>query len=63
MTALEKKQQIIEKVEQIPETYYDDVNKVLDAMLTQKEADRKERFEKLLAETSVRYKAVWEALA
>lgn len=63
MTALEKKQQLVEKVQQIPETYYDDINTMLDAILSNQETHRRERFEQLLAETSVKYKAVWEALA
>ncbi|WP_461074362.1 hypothetical protein [Spirosoma flavus] len=63
MTAQEKKQQLVEKVQQIPESYYDDVNKMLDAIMSNQEADRRKRFEQLLAETSAKYKAVWEALA
>ncbi|MBD2699942.1 hypothetical protein IC229_04805 [Spirosoma sp. BT702] len=63
MTAQEKKQQLVEKVQQIPESYYDDVNTLLDTILSNQETQRRERFEQLLTKTSVKYKAVWEALA
>ncbi|WP_338874308.1 hypothetical protein WBJ53_01670 [Spirosoma sp. SC4-14] len=63
MTALEKKQQLIEKVQQIPESYYDDINSILDTILTAQESIRREQFERLLSETSAKYKAVWKALA
>lgn len=63
MTAIEKKQQLIEKDQQIPESYYDDVNNLLDTILTAQEANRRKRFKQLLSETSAKYKAVWEALA
>ena len=62
MTTQEKKQQLIQKVQEIPDHYYDDVNEILDTILAT-EKQRSERFEKLLTETSVKYKAVWEALA
>lgn len=62
MTTLEKKQKLIEKVQTIPEHYYDDISTLLDTILTT-ENQRHERFEKLLAETSAKYKSVWEALA
>jgi len=62
MTSLEKKQQLIEKVQAIPDRYYDDVSGLLDTILAT-EHQRDERFRKLLAETSAKYKAVWEALA
>lgn len=63
MTAPEKKQQLIEKVQQIPESYYDDINSILDTILTAQESIRREQFERLLSETSAKYKAVWKALA
>lgn len=62
MTTLEKKQKLVEKVQMVPENYYDDLNQLLDTILTS-EQHRKERFEELLAKTSTKYKAVWEALA
>lgn len=63
MTAQDKQQQLIEKVQRIPEGYYDDVSQLLDTILSAEETHRRERFEQLLTETSVKYKAVWEALA
>ncbi|MBN8824976.1 MULTISPECIES: hypothetical protein [unclassified Spirosoma] len=63
MTTTEKKQLLIEKVQQIPESYYDDINQLLDTILADQEIHRRKRFEQLLTETSTKYKAVWEALA
>jgi hypothetical protein len=62
MGALEKKEELLRKVQAIPASAYDDLAKVLDAMLSE-EQQRHARFEQLLSETSVKYKAVWEALA
>jgi ribosomal protein L16 Arg81 hydroxylase len=62
MTMLEKRQQLIQRVQEIPDSTVDEINTLLDAMLEQKK-ERDERFSKLLTETSKKYKAVWEALA
>ena len=62
MTTLEKKQNPVEKRQMVPEKYYDDLNQLLDIILAS-EKQRSEKFEELLAKTSVKYKAVWEALS
>jgi hypothetical protein len=62
MSALEKKEELIRKVQAIPASAYDDLAKVLDVILSE-EQQRQTRFDQLLSETSVKYKAVWEALA
>lgn len=63
MTQLEKKEQLVKKLQQIPERYYDDVNTLFDTILKDQEAYRREHFEQLLIETSEKYKVVWKALA
>ena len=62
MTTLEKKQKLVEKMQMIPENYYDDLSQLLDSILAS-EKQRNEKFDELLAKTSMKYKAVWEALA
>lgn len=62
MSTLEKKQKLVEKMQMVPENYYDDLNQLLDTILIS-EKQRNEKFDELLAQTSVKYKAVWEALA
>ncbi len=62
MTTLEKKQKLIEKIQELPDQVIDDAVSALNAII-QKEQQRNEQFERLLAETSEQYKAVWEALA
>ncbi len=46
----------------MPDQYVDYLNKVLDTTL-EDEQQRKALFEQLLAETSPKYQAVWQALA
>lgn len=62
MTTVEKKQKLIDKIQELPDHFIDDANNALDAIL-EKEHQRKEQFDQLLAETSERYHAVWKALA
>ena len=62
MTTLEKKQKLVDKLQMVPENYYDDLNQLLDTILAS-EKQRNEKFDELLAKTSVKYRAVWEALA
>ena len=62
MTTQQKKQRLINKIDEIPDHFIDDATNALDAII-EKEQQRKEQFERLLAETSDRYKAVWKALA
>jgi len=62
MTTLEKKQKLIDKIQEIPDQFIDEANNALDAIID-KERQRKETFDRLLTETSERYKEVWKALA
>ena len=62
MTTLEKKQKLIDKIQELPDHFIDEANNALDAIL-EKEQQRKETFDRLLDETSEHYKAVWKALA
>lgn len=62
MTTVEKKQQLVGKIQELPDHFIDEATNALDAIL-EKEQQRKEKFDQLLAETSERYKAVWQALA
>lgn len=62
MTTLEKKQKLIEKIQEIPDHFIDEATNALDAII-EKEQQRKARFEELLAATSEKYKAVFKALA
>ena len=62
MTALEKKQKLIDKIQELPDHFIDEANSALDAIL-EKEQQRKEQFDRLLKVTSEQYKVVWKALA
>jgi hypothetical protein len=62
MTTLEKRQKLVEKVQELSDYFIDDANNALDAIIEQ-EQQRKAHFDRLLAETSERYQAVWKALA
>ena len=62
MNTLEKRQKLVEKVQELSDYFIDDANNALDAIIEQ-ERQRKARFERALAETSERYEAVWKALA
>ena len=46
----------------IPENYYVDLSQLLDSILAS-DQQRNEKFDELLAKTSMKYKTVWEALA
>ncbi|GAB4020743.1 hypothetical protein GCM10028808_63330 [Spirosoma migulaei] len=57
-----EKQKLVKKMQMVPENYYDDLNQLLDTILAS-EKQRNEKFDELLAKTSIKYKAVWEAFA
>jgi len=63
MTALEKKQMIIQKIQDMPDELIDDITNLIQYVQEQQQLSRKERFEKLLNETNEKYKKVWVALA
>lgn len=63
MTVIEKKQQIIQKIQEMPDNLLDDMLKMLEDLSSKKEKNTDSDFEKYLQETTEKYRKVWEALA
>ncbi|MDX2303104.1 MAG: hypothetical protein NW226_09900 [Microscillaceae bacterium] len=63
MTVIEKKQQIIQKIQEMPDNLLDDMLKILEDLSSKKEKNTDSDFEKYLQETTEKYRKVWEALA
>ena len=62
MTVLEKRQALIQKIQEIPEEWLEKLDNLLDEIHQNKDLPKND-FEKFLKETTLKYKKVWEALA
>ena len=62
MTVLEKRQALIQKIQEIPEEWLEKLDNFIDEIHQNKDLSGND-FEKFLQETTLKYKKVWKVLA